>query len=744
LLRNRLVFEWILVAFLGAGLAAFLAYADLTAKIDNLFYDMASVKWAPPPPDDILIVEIDNATLARVGTFPWQRDVHARFLDQLSKAQPAVVAYDVLFIEPGEARTDAAFATALARGVPTILPVLYEVPGPDGAADRLSKPVFPAAALGHVNVIFDEDGLVRRAQLETRTTSGAFPHLMEQVFRRVRHAPSPAYADQLSETKRGGSLTALESAGTVMVPMARAGSFRHVSFGAVLRGEIPERFLRGKIILVGAVADGMGDRFSVASEAGSTMSGIEIQANLLSSLLANQFVHPVTRWTKTALSVVPVLLLMIGFWRFRPNTNLAVSIAMLFALLMLSLAALAFAGVWFPPTSALFGIAFIYPLWGWRRLEALSGFIGRQAALLNDPSATAPRSASYSALDQIGAQASALQFMIVEMNDRKTFMADIISGLPDAICVIDPDQRVVLSNPPARALFGPGAEGQLLPSLMDVAGFKNASNGHETALPDGRSFLYRFVSFGADTSGKLGSIALFADVTVLRELAQEREEMLQFLSHDMRSPQTAILTLLGATQNGVPDPETAQRIDGYARQTLRLADDFVQLARLKSIDVLRDEVDIAGVFAEAIDAVWPLAKARQIKVVSTGLDEPVFMRGDASSLGRALTNLLDNAIKYGNFGGSVQCAMTPNQVLVQDSTDLWVEISVSDDGPGLPPERAKNIFARFGDRGTTRGLGSGLGLAFVNDVVARHDGKITYEAAAQGGAHFTLLFRQEA
>ncbi len=728
MLRSRLVLEWALVALFGMLVAASVAYFGLSGKLDNLLLDVAAPLRAAPPDDRIVIVEIDNDSLAAIGNWPWPRSVHARFLTQLKTYNPRVIAYDVLFLEPGPAADDAALAASLAGGAPTLLPVLYQVPGQNGASETLTLPVEPlrraAAGVGEVNLMFDSDGLVRRAQLQTNAAGQNLPHLMEQTYRKANGAPSRSFERlQLAEATSHDALP--------LLPMHPVGSFRRLSYASLLNGNVPAAFLRNKVILVGGTADGMGDRYPVSAVAGSSMPGIEIQANLLNALMADRLIQPVARSTVVLFSALPVLILMMLFWRFRPNANLALSLAFLGLIGIASALALALGGIWLPPSAALIGIIIAYPLWGWRRLQALSGFMAAQSQFLraaSDQPFTA--SASSRPLDTIGRQAAELEGVISAMSDRRRFIADIISGLPDAICVLDRSGVVALANPAALALFGPDANGVAMTDLLVRLGADHVNDGEELRLPEGRSFLHRNVLFG----DRPGSITMLAETTVLRELGREREEMLEFLSHDMRAPQSAILMLLGNDAKAPMDVAAHSRIADYARKTLRLADDFVQLARLKAIRETFEDVDIAAILSEAIDMAWPQAKARDVQIMTAGLDTEVFITGDASALIRALSNLIDNAIKYGPTSGTVTCGLSVDR----EAGPIVAIITISDNGPGLPPERAKNIFARFGDRGDTSTDGSGLGLAFVAAVVQRHGGAIVCDTIEPSGTCFTI------
>ena len=103
MLQKRLVIEWWAIFAFACTLAFFAAQSGWTQRFDNLLLDQAIPLAAAPPSDKILIVEIDERSLAEIGIWPWKRSVHAQLIDEISKARPIAIGYDVLFIEPGEA-----------------------------------------------------------------------------------------------------------------------------------------------------------------------------------------------------------------------------------------------------------------------------------------------------------------------------------------------------------------------------------------------------------------------------------------------------------------------------------------------------------------------------------------------------------------------------------------------------------------------------------------------------------------
>ncbi len=737
MLKGRLILEWSVIAFFVSLITGLASYADLTRRFDNLLYDFAAVRRAAPASDKILIVEMDNQSLARIGKSPWPRTVHAALLRELAKSRPALIAYDILFVENAGVEEDEALAAAMREGAPVILPVLYETPGRNGAGSDIYPPVSPlreaAKGVGTVNLVFDEDGLVRRAQLQTRTDNSSLPHLMELAYRLISGAPSKAYRSTAAEPAGPQP----DDRGTMLIAFLKEGAFRRVSFHQMLAGEIPSAFVKNKIILVGATAPGLGDRYPVPGPVGSTMSGVEIQANMLNSLLNDRFIHRAPRWLSVAGTLLPLWILLAAFLLMRPGRNLILSLTLIVGVLLLSLLGVAVAGYWLPPSPALLGLLIVYPLWGWRRLAALSSFVAQETRMLKaEPGLSRQWVAPSSGLDSVATEASELKNIIGTMRTVQRFMSDVVTGFPDAVVVVDQENRITLANDEAEAVLGADISGKMLHDLL--AGLKQDAEtpADELTLANGRTFLLRRAPLTLDNSWRAGAIVRLADITKLKAADRDREQVLEFLSHDMRTPQAAILSRVEMNEKKASDPGVFNRIAEYARQTLNLADDFVQRARLGSVKKFDQDVNIANAMAEAIDRCWPQANQKQIKIIAAGLDLEAFISGDASSLMRAFTNLIDNAIKYSPQGSQVTCSvdMDTSQSVPQGVC------TISDQGPGMPEERMADIFAAYGARGSQTTSGTGLGLAFVKTVVDRHEGKIICKSSPDSGTSFQMSF----
>jgi len=728
-MRRRLQIEWCAILLMMVAIVGGLSVSGGTARIDNAFYDLLIGFRAPPPSDRILLVTIDDRSVAALGRWPWPRDVHSRMLRQLAAARPAAIAYDIFFTEAGRPAADADLAASARDAHVALLPVLFEVPGRDGRAIDVTPPIpsvaDAAAGLGQVALLPDDDGTARSAMLSFPVDGRAWPHLMELAYRLAMRHPSPAFRR-----------SARSDDAAVAIPFQpAAGAFRSVSFASLLAGEVPPAFLRDHVVLVGVTAAGLGDRYRVPLRDGGTMPGIEIQANLLNDLLADRLVHMLSTPARLAAALAPSVLLLIGFWWLPPNRALLASGALIVAALVVPAVMLALGGLWLPPAPMLIGLLMVYPLWGWRRLQATDRAIGEELALFaREPMPVPPSAPALPGLDPIGGQTERLRASIAWMRDLRTLVVDTIEGVRDPLLVTGLDHRILLANRPAQALFAGDPVGRSLAALLGALGgeaIRPDALPEEIAGSDGRIFSLRRSPLRSGEDTQRGWILLMADISAIREAERERAEAIEFLSHDMRSPQAAIVTLLESGEGAAVPRALAGRVIAHARRTLALADDFVQLARLRATRYAPEETDLSDVVIEAADALWSAAAKRGVRIVTEGTDQPCLLPGEHFALLRALINLLDNAVRFSPDQGAIRCRI--------DKAGDHVLCRIEDEGPGVSPERAAALFDRFGPTTAARnGLSAGLGLAYVRSVVERHGGDIRYEARAPHGARFLI------
>ncbi len=749
--RRRVFIEWALTAALAASIVTYMVVNETLDRADTAIYDALMQLGQREPLDDIVIIAIDNPSLQALGRWPWPRALHSDLLNTLAEAKPKAVAYDVLFVEPdADPAADLNLAAAMKAAGPVYLPLLIDVPGPNGAAALAIEPAGPlklaAAGVGQVNLHFDRDGAARSVFIGESDGERRWLHLMELMRRGALGLPPPSPAETVPEH---GSDQALMRDGRMLIPFAGPpGHFRTVSFVDVVRGEVPEAVFHNRLVLIGATGEGLGDRYPTPlTSATEVMSGVELQANILDALLTGRAISPAHMGWVLALSLLPLAVLMAGLLRLRPRANMVLGLVLIAATLALSAVLLLLLRVWAPPAAAIAGLALVYPIWSWRRLEAASAYmvdeldaLAREPHILPQPTLKAPPLAD----DVIGRQVALMQQAVRNMRDLRRFMSDTLDGLPDPTLVADADGGVLIANDAAEHLFArlgqPTPVGRRMEEVIGVFNASSAENGEsdgEVEAPDGATYHMRYRAFSDSTGAFTGWITRFTDITAMKTATRQREQVLELLSHDMRSPQASILALLAEDRGqGISQP-TVQRVEGYARRTLALADNFVNLARAESERYALEVVNLSDILLDAIDDLWPQSRAKSIEVHAEGGDEEHLVMADRTLMTRALINLIDNAIKYSEPKTRIDCQVATLGV----GPEAKVVCTVRDQGLGMSPSGLAHLFERFQrviPAGGRQVSGVGLGLTFVQTVVLRHGGQITCDSVLDQGSCFTV------
>ena len=219
----------------------------------------------------------------------------------------------------------------------------------------------------------------------------------------------------------------------------------------------------------------------------------------------------------------------------------------------------------------------------------------------------------------------------------------------------------------------------------------------------------------------------------------QREEVLSFLSHDMKSPFVSIITFVNAIE-AMPEArglqESLQKLRGSAQRGLNLTMGFQALIRSRQLDQVEfEQIDLLMVIDEIVDEFWERANERNIAIIQFPDFEPGLLTwGDQVQLRRLFANLLDNALRYGDEGEPI-------------SISWWlsapqVKIAVKSKGLPIPDDEAEKLFDKHsrGKRAHERAEeGSGLGLAICKSIAESHGGSISLQRPEPGVAVFEVL-----
>lgn len=331
----------------------------------------------------------------------------------------------------------------------------------------------------------------------------------------------------------------------------------------------------------------------------------------------------------------------------------------------------------------------------------------------------------------------------------------MVDALPDPVIAIDRDDVVLHANQAAHDIFPALRHGRPIalatrsPELADAL-----SQALEDRMPRTVGLLERLpverrldaaISPLVGDSPELPAIlVVLHDISERDRLAQMRADFIAHASHELRTPLAAlrgfIETLQGPAKN---DPAGRERflaiMSTEALRMTRILDDLLSLARveMRAHIAPTERVDVAEVVAEVVKSLEPLAVASkaQIKIEKPGGER--FVRADRDEITQVFVNLVQNAIKYGRFGGTVQIRLSD----VRGPDRAAVAVAVIDNGPGIAEQHIPRLTERFyrvDDRSSREKGGTGLGLAIVKHILNRHHGQLRIESELGRGSKFTV------
>lgn len=321
-------------------------------------------------------------------------------------------------------------------------------------------------------------------------------------------------------------------------------------------------------------------------------------------------------------------------------------------------------------------------------------------------------------------------------------VGDVLAVLKSIAIVLDPSDAVV-NNSASAVSYGLVRHGELVHTELRQLARQVRRDGEirEVDLELSRGFGTTTNTLMKARVAPLGArhiLVLAEDHTAARRVEEVRRDFVANVSHELKTPVGGIALLAEAVLDARDDPEAVSRFAGRIQvestRLTRLVKEIVDLSRLQVADTLHEPelVEIPGVIAEAVDRVGVAAGARDISL-ETSADPRASVFGDAELLVTAVANLVSNAVNYSEAGTRVAVAARR----VGDT----VEITVSDQGQGIPVPEQSRIFERFYrvDAARSRATGgTGLGLAIVKHVCATHGGDVSVWSEEGHGSTFTM------
>lgn len=348
-----------------------------------------------------------------------------------------------------------------------------------------------------------------------------------------------------------------------------------------------------------------------------------------------------------------------------------------------------------------------------------------------------------SLLNAIAGQAAiALEnaYLFRQTEQERVKLSAIINSTQDAVLVTTPDNKTLLLNPAASEILGLNSQattGLPLDELTHNADLLNllspdSPTSGEVAVPDGRTM------WGTVTAiPELGRVMVLQDISHFKALDRMKRDFVTAFTHDLRTPLATVKGYIELVRMDGPltsrQEEDLQGITRAANLMKSLIEDLLELSRLERLEELVTEnVNLENVIQASIVAIKPLAVSREIDMTFVQNFPGLCVEGNPVLLSRAVSNLLDNAIKYTPSRGKIRVE------LVQNSDQAF--ISVIDNGPGIRAKDLPRVFEKFyRARSELDDVpGSGLGLAIVKTIAEQHRGQVWVESQPDSGSTFTI------
>ena len=344
-------------------------------RLNHLVYDITLPLQSSEFSDDIVVVAIDDNSLEELGRWPWNRTRHAELINALTELNARVIGMDILFSEPqsDDPQADIQLAQAMEKNRHTVLAVAPS----RQHGDQLITELLPvpelavaAAALGHVDIELDIDGLCRSTFLYAGLNNANWPNFALAMLQTAGQQPAGGL---IEKDKALLDSSAWLRSNKIRIAFSRNHQPRQISFSDVLAGRVPQEQIRNKFVLVGATAAGLGDAISTPGALShERMPGIVLNAQILNNLLQGNAIYELATYQQSLLSALLILLGIAGVvFIYSSRNSLIIAIAGAFSALLVSMLLLTQFQLWFAPTASMLAILLSWPLWTlWRIHQA--------------------------------------------------------------------------------------------------------------------------------------------------------------------------------------------------------------------------------------------------------------------------------------------------------------------------------------------------------------------------------------
>ncbi len=373
-----------------------------------------------------------------------------------------------------------------------------------------------------------------------------------------------------------------------------------------------------------------------------------------------------------------------------------------------------------------------------RRLGALNARLGDEELRLEARSMDAALTQLEQLVDEKVADTGDVA---VDSNRLEIALGRVTQG----VLICNEDGTVVFRNTRAIELFGvePAEETESLIGDLLLSATEGKLQERSIQLQGPPALQLDATAFPLDDKWRtVGGVLIVDDHSERTRLEAVRRDFVTNISHELKTPVGALALLaetLSIEEDIVVVHRLARRVQAEASRVERVVDDLIDLSRIQSEEIpVRERVAVHLIVAQAAERVRVAAQDKEMTINFGEPPQRLWVLGDRRQLVSAVFNLLENAVKYSPIGSVVEVRGRVSR----ESGGSRVEISVRDQGIGIPERDHDRIFERFYRVESTRAVnvgGTGLGLAIVRHVVVNHGGEVLVESQEGGGSTFTLV-----
>lgn len=732
-------------------------YLGFLSGMNNYFYDLAfRLRGPEKPPPSIVIVAIDEETLAKLGPWPLKRRYYAAALEKMKAAD--VVGFDIVMADASP--DDPILAKALKQRGASVLPIIIN----EGLSIEVPSRTLSHDAAGHVHIERGIDGVAREV-FHTISFRGqrlpSFSSVISDLAGRRSSARGVHAGEERAERGIGQSdLMRINYYGG-------PGSFPRISFLDVVQGTYPAGYFQGKIVLIGITAMGLVDSsMTPFAETRLGVSGVEIQANIVSNLLREESIRAVPLVLRWIIGLTVALLLYLAFFRMTEGAAVLLLIAALILYSLSTFYVFSQHHVWNAPAATLISFTILLALAYIFKLQAAAGHLGvtYQAILphlRNEHTSGKSKPVSNGLagiLTPKGIQNQALMLHDItrqlifekELSDR-ILLSDLFG-----VAVFDPEGRLVIANRDIlqlctdNAISLDGRERFIAELSLHIQEKGKESRFSETGPQSGTFSATIFVSKPVKRYLKVDlshlivadqpyAFFILADITKIKELEILKSQIVSIVSHELKTPMTNIhgfSEFLVDTLEGESQQFASIILEESVRLT-KFVNTFLDINRIEDgrQQIRKNSVELSSLVEQAAVKMQPIAKNKNIQLSAEAPGGSVSVMIDRDLTEQAVLNLAENAVKYS----------PPDSRVIIRLVDLpdAVRIDVSDNGYGIREEDQERIFDKFyrANVETAEDVkGSGLGLAFVKEAIEAQGGDVKVTSTFGQGATFSIIF----